>query len=417
MAGEESPRVYAPTVPIGVQAGHRHRQSRAIANDERVLDAALQLIDHEGWRGLSVAGVAAAAGVSRTVVLNRFKDRPALAVGMWHQRVAEPLNTALNRVVDTVTASADAPLTGPRLWTALEPFAIPDRKMRAAAELLIIGRYEPRLREAIGDTLAPYMRQWLNPAGGASQRTHAAVRAFALNIAFGLLVEARRHPLDSLDFTAEMTRLAGAVAHPVAPTPLPRARASHLDRVDNFDTGDPDLNQLLRVTLEEVGTRGYEAATIDQIAGATDHTPGFIFSRHSSKRELFLTAQAAYASRAAMLNEEFIQSVMAASGLGVAEAVATRELMRPERLRVMTVSAEMYRLSWHDPDILRVIDEGYEDVFHAYREKAGGAPPARVDAMLVMELARGNGPQILAGLSDTAWKLPYDVVTVPLTRA
>lgn len=32
---------------------------------------------------------------------------------------------------------------------------------------------------------------------------------------------------------------------------------------------------------------------------------------------------------------------------------------------------------------------------------------------LVTELARGNGPLVLAGLSDTAWTLPYDVVMNP----
>lgn len=417
MAREDSRRSYAPAVSIGVQAGQRPRQSRAIANDERVLDAALQLIDQEGWRGLSMAPVAAAAAVSRTVVLNRFKDRPALAVGVWTQRLAETLNTALQQLVATVTASADAPLTGPRLWTALEPFAVPDREMRAAAELLIIGRYEPAVGEAIATTLTAHIAQWLDSSGGTANRMRAAVRAFALNIAFGLMIEARRHPLDALDFTTELTALATALADPTQPSALPRAHAKHLDRVDNFDTGDDDLNLLLRATLEEVGTRGYEAATIEQIAGATGRTQGFIFSRYSSKRELFLDAQAQYSTRAAMLNEDLIRRIAGSSSLGIAEAVVTREFMRPERRRVMNVMLELYRLSWHDPEILRVIDQGYEDVFRVYREKARGEPLARVDAMLVMELARGNGPQILAGLSDTAWKLPYDVVTVSLTGA
>lgn len=401
-------------MPGDVEVSGRPRQARSVANDARVLDAALRLADEEGWRGLSVARVADTAGVSRTVVLTRFKDRAAIGSGLWSQGLESRLRAALASLM-AVCSQEEGELTSEALWEALEPFVRPDRQMRAAAELLLVGRYEPSLASAIEATLAHDIATWLKTGKGG--RGQAAVRAFACSVALGLLIEARRQSLAHLDFDIEITKLAHVLAHPAQPTALPKTRARHLDRVDNFDTGDPDLNTLLRATLEEVAGRGYEAATIDQIVSQTARTVGFAFSRYSNKRELFLDAQSKYSGRAALLNEELIRGVAEAHGIGVAEAVATRELMRPERRHVMNVILEMYRLSWHDREVLATLDAGFEEVFALYREQMPDRSPEQIEAALVMELARGHGPLILAGLSDTAWKLPYDVVTVPLTTA
>lgn len=405
--------VYARAVPSEGEVNGRPRQARSVANDERVLDAALHLADEEGWRGLSVTQVADTAGVSRTVVLTRFKDRSAIGAGLWTQSLATRLRSALSILI-TACSQADQALTAQALSQALEPFARPDRHMRAAAELLLVGRYEPTVALAIEATLAQDVARWLETGRGTRGRSQAAVRAFSCSIALGLLVEARRQPLDHLDLDPEFAKLAAAFAHPAPPAELPKAHARHLDRVDNFDTGNPDLNSLLRATLEEVAAHGYEAATIDQIVRLTTRSTGFLFSRYSNKRELFLDAQAKYSERAALLNEKFIREVATTHGLGIADAVATRELMRPERRQVMTVALEMYRLAWHDPEILATVDAGFEEIFALYRDQMPDRTPPQIEAALVIELARGNGPLILAGLSDTAWKLPFDVVTRPL---
>lgn len=392
----------------------RPRQSRSVANDARVLNAASRLADMEGWRGLSVSQVAEAAGVSRTVVLTRFKDRPAIGAGLWTHSLGPIVSRDLVRLVGLCSLD-EQPLTPDALWQALEPFAQPDQQMRAAAELLLVGRYEPTVGLAIEGTLAVDLAQWLDTGRGTKARSRAAVCAFACNVALGLLLEARRRPLDDLDFDVEMGHLARVLARPADPAALPRASAGHLDRVDNFDTGDPDLNTLLRATLQEVAERGYEAATFERIVQATTHTTGFIFSRYSNKRELFLDAQLRYSAQAAQLNESLIRAVAAEHGIGIAEAVATRELMRPERRYVMNIILEMYRLSWHDSEIMAALDSGFEEVVNLYREQMPDRTPEQTEAALVMEIARGQGPLVLAGLSDTAWKLPYDVVTVPLT--
>lgn len=388
------------------------RQARSLRNDARILDAALDLADRLGWRGLAVAHVAEVAGLSRPTVQSRFEDRPAIAEGLWSMLVVEPLRGALERVARACTQ--DGSLTAQTLWSVLEPFAHPTRELRVAAELLIVGRYEPTVGAAIASTLVPELERWLDPSVR-NDGVQAAIRAFACNLALGLLVEVRRHPAEGVDFSVEMANMAAAFNNPATPTALPTTTAFHLDRVANFDTGDDDVNHLLRATLEHVAHHGYEATTIARIAATSARrTSGFIFSRYASKRDLFLDANRRYTEVASSLNEAFIQSVTAASSAGLAEAVTTRELMRPERRTVMNLSLEVYRLSWHDPEVVHAVDVGYEDIIRHYAAQQPEMTSAQHRAWLLMELARGNGPLVLAGLSDTAWMLPYDVVTVPL---
>lgn len=399
--------------PSLVEPGVR-RQARSVHNDARILDAALDLADRVGWRGLTVAQVAAEAGLARPTVQARFEDHPAIAAGLWSALVAEPLRDALEGVVNA--CSQFGSLSAHNLWSALEPFARPAQELRVAAELLIVGRYQPTVGAAIASTLVPELDHWLATQPTPDDAVRAAVRAFGCILAFGLLVEVRRRPAEGVDFSVEMRYVVDAFNNLATPVTLPDAIADHLDRVANFDTGDDDLNDLLHATLEHVATEGYEAATVGHIAASTQHTTGFIFSRYASKRELFLDANRRYSEVASSLNEAFLRSVADRSSAGLAEAVTTRELMRPERRTVMTVALELYRLSWHDHDVAESIDAGYRDVLRQYAERTPEMSPAQHEAWMLMELARGNGPLVLAGLSDTAWDLPYDAVMVPLVE-
>jgi AcrR family transcriptional regulator len=399
-------------MPTTLSGGATRRQARSVHNDLRILDAALDLTDRAGWKGLNVTQVAEVSGLSRPTVRARFTERPAIAVGLWSMRVVAPLTEALEQVVKA--CSQHEPLDATTLSAALGPFIHPSRELRAAAELLIVGRYEPTLGAAIATTLVPEIERWLDPRWASDRGVGAARRAFGLILALGLLIEVRRHPAVDVDFSIEMANLATAFSSPVAPAVLPDTTAPHLDRVANFETGDDALDELLHATLEHVAREGYEAATIEHIAASTQRTEGFIFSRYPNKRELFLDANRRYSEVASSLNEAFLRAVAEASSAGLAEAATTRELMRPERRTIMTVSLELYRLSWHDPDVLDAIDAGYEDVIRQHAAQVPEMSSGHHRAWMLLELARGNGPLLLGGLSDIAWNLPYDTVTVPL---
>lgn len=396
--------------------GSQRRQARSIRNDAAIHDAVTALADTDGWHGMNLQRVAQAAGLSRPSVLTRYRGRSEAAAATWTERLDAPVRQALAGVIEASDAAAQTG-DGSALRAAMRPFIDPGQDLRAAAELILVGRYDPMVRSALEASLVPALGAWITPVPGSLTRVGAAIRAYMCSVALGLLIETRRHPAATLDFTLEMDQMARACAQPGADTELPSAPAPHLDRVVNFDTGDANLNDLLRATLEEIGARGYEAATIDVIARASGHTPGLVFSRYASKRELFLDASQRYQANAADLNETYRQAIAERTTLGIAEAITTRELMRPQRRQVMTVTLETYRLSWHNPDMLAAIDDGLVSILAQFAAEEPSRTPAQVQAWLFTELARGNGPLVLGDLSETAWDLPYHVLTQPLIDA
>lgn len=391
----------------------RSRQERSVRNDERILDAALALADDTGWAGLSVARVAERAGLSRPAVLDRFAGRPEIAAAVWRYRLAEPVHAALSAVVDAATPPAGG-VDADALGRSLMAFAVPDRPLRAAAELILVGRYERRVAGALGKTITPAIAGWVSPGRGAAARTAAAVRAYAINLALGLLLEGRRHALDDLSFSREFALLADALARPAQPVPLPRRRPPHLAEISHFDTGDDGVDAVLYATLFEVGSRGFEATTIDVIIKASGRTRGFIFSRYPTKQAIFLDATQRHSEVSASLFDVYLQALAGQTSEGIADAVATRELMRPECRLMNTFALELYRLAWHDPVVCAAMDAGFAPVIADRIAKRRDLSKAEARASVVMEIARGHGPLVLAVLDEVAWSLPYDVVTVPL---
>ncbi|MBU6245993.1 MAG: hypothetical protein KGP12_12335, partial [Actinomycetales bacterium] len=106
--------------------------------------------------------------------------------------------------------------------------------------------------------------------------------------------------------------------------------------------------------------------------------------------------------------------IAAASSIGMSEAVAMRELMRPGRERNRIVALEQYRLVWHDADLRERYRQVQEPVLEAYVASIFHGDPVASRARAHLELARGSGPIMLAQLIPESWQLPYDVVTIPL---
>jgi len=66
-----------PRPPEGTRAPGRPRDER---HDRAILRAALAILRKEGYRGLTIEGVAARAGVGRPTIYRRWPSKPALVV-------------------------------------------------------------------------------------------------------------------------------------------------------------------------------------------------------------------------------------------------------------------------------------------------------------------------------------------------
>jgi AcrR family transcriptional regulator len=78
----------APQLPL---AGQRPERADAAKNRQSILDAARRLIAKNGVRQVTLAGVAAEAGVGRATLFRRFPDRGALLLALLdeHERALQ----------------------------------------------------------------------------------------------------------------------------------------------------------------------------------------------------------------------------------------------------------------------------------------------------------------------------------------
>ena len=323
------------------------------------------------------ARIAREAGTSRRPLQDRYAGRSQRAASTWTES-AEPV---LRGLLLELLASAGLLETAPddeRFADVLDALVHPVEEVRAAVEFLIVAQFDEELGGAVDQTLGRQITRWCTPTSGALTREDAARRAFLLSAALGLVLVACRPGVDAID----------------APVP--------------FDTGDPVRDRLLQATLDEVGTRGYDAATVDAIAQAAQSSQGALFARYPTKVALFLDAsrrQAAFALRA---NEEWMSRIEEDWGHGVAEAAFIRESQRPGRHHLRVITLEQMRTGWHEPAVREALAREYA----AFIAESHATKPGFNVSESHAGLAIGGGTLLLCILYPDAWLLPYDVVTV-----
>ena len=495
-----------PVEPVGPGP-----QSRVVRNEERVLDAVVEILGTLGWAAVTHASASRAAGLSTRPVHDRFADRSAIAVATWRQRTGPALEAALAEVlascgllatdplqeaptttpagmleqvspvtdhwrsvtamieaggarplrtrsesrrtagahdvrpqrsaadqaaaalasqVDTLrdavaaTAAASARVdlevlraSGPsEAWftVALAAFARPEPLLRAAAELLIISQFDPALADQVRTQAAERMARWCAPTGENVNPRKAAQRAYVLSVSLGLLAAHHRVDSGSLQLDREESSLLAALSTESEPVNLPQSPASHLADRSPLATGDRALDALLEATLAEVGAHGFDGATVDSIAKAAGCSDGLVFSRYESKLALFLDATRRQQADSWRANDAFQQKIADLHGHAIADAVAIRELQRPEYHAQRALYLEQIRLSWHDASLRDAQGAEYDAFIAEARAIDPTGVPIDDPAALHVSIAVGFGLALLPLLLPNAWDLPYDVVTIPL---
>lgn len=491
----------------------RPPQARVTRNEERVLDAIVEVAGTGGWADLTVAAVSRSAGLSPKAVHDRYEDRSALSCAAWTHRCGPVLRAALAEVLCAAGAlepgsssptplptvqqaaarrhfggtSAIPPSTEPwekvrraihaaasnardihsgnvpalsdeqtssvadlrdatdallsslevaesaafavRLaalraagpsaeWlaVALDAFTRPSTAVRAATELVIASQFDPSLAKAVARQLATTVQVWCTPVRKNPTAEIAAQRAYLLCLALGLVLAHSRAGAADLDLGWQQESLFEALSTSRAPVALPKARAGYLEAGVSFDTGDIALDSLLQATLDEVAARGFDGATTSSIARAAGCSDGLIFARYPSKIALFLDASKRQQAISFRNYDAYQTEVRTKHGMGIADAVAIREVQRPHVSAQRVTYLEQIRISWHDDELQRALAAEFDQFVS---DATAGDPawgPANSPAELHVSIALGFGLSLLPVLHPEAWSLPYDVVTIPLVE-
>jgi AcrR family transcriptional regulator len=153
MTTETEPAHPAPRTP---------GRPRSAAADQRILDAALRLLLEEGYAGLSLEGVAAAAGVGKTTIYRRYRDKRELAAAAVSGFVEDVAPT-----YDTGDARADLLALMARMFGILAGMGF----FRMMGTLLVEERRNPELLERFRERVINPNRQRIRTIlEGAQQR-------------------------------------------------------------------------------------------------------------------------------------------------------------------------------------------------------------------------------------------------------
>jgi AcrR family transcriptional regulator len=227
-------------------------------------------------------------------------------------------------------------------------------------------------------------------------------------VGLGLVLVARRPGIERIDVERIADVLLRALANPAPARPLPDIDSPHFHGPIPFDTGDDVRDRLLQATLDIVGERGFDAATVDAIAQRAGSSEGALFARYPTKVALYLDASQRQAAHGLRSTEAFIETVTLTQGRGIAEAAIIREFMRPGRDHLRIFALEQLRTGWHDP----ILREAVMREYTAFVAEAHATKPGFNLAEAHVGFAIGGGTLLLCVLYPDAWLLPYDVVTV-----
>lgn len=133
---------------------------------QQLLDAAVEVVNAQGWRGLTMTGVAQEAGVSRQLVYEHFPDLDGLCVGLLHH--------LFNRMrTDTMDLIAAGGLDAEEVLQAgFKLFLDAPKKHRRALRTLVgdldggakeLDPAKRAVREALIGLWLPYVQRHIDP--------------------------------------------------------------------------------------------------------------------------------------------------------------------------------------------------------------------------------------------------------------
>lgn len=406
-AGVDDPR------PTPASPPPRRKDARTARNDERILDAVVDLLDRRGFAAVSASAVSKGAGTSIRPVRDRFPHRSAMVAAAWTHRFEPALLQAL---APFVHAAADPSGLDEAIAACLVPHAL----ARTAAETLLLASVDPHLRDVVDAGIAQEAAAWTDPS---NDPLLAAKRAYLVALGLGALLVARRPDAAHVRTSTHAAALTAALSVPRDTGPFVDHRPGDLPPLPppfhtgeggapTIDTGDATLDRVLVATLTEIARYGFDGVTVQRIASVAGVSEGYVYARYPSKVALFVEATTRQVPRDFRAWQRLVAETTASHGPGVAEAVQLRELQRDTRAWARVIAYEQRRLGFHD-ERLRTAEEDQLRAFERNAVDEGRSGDEARD-WVHLEFALGTGIIALPILAPRAWTLPYDVVTVPL---
>lgn len=385
----------------------RARPISAFENDSRIRDMAVAILATDGVGELTLGRVARDLGVSHGVMSQRFGDLDDLLCDLW-VHVAEPqIERTLAWIFDQVERIGDPES---RSKPVVEPTIFRKTKEKLVMlELLVLAPTRPKLRVMVRDSFEERLGDTLR-----NDPVVAVQVVFLFAVVTGIQAELRTTMANQELLVAVLSEVIAAMAQPGDVVVLPEVDARHMGRYD-FDTGDERRDRILTSCLENVSRYGLTGTTTKAIARDAGVSEGLIFSMFDSKAEIFFEATSLQSKLGYQANLDFVMSLNEKYGTGIGNAIQIREWLSPKLASFRAALLEEIRVTWHDVDLWRRIQNVKQDLVGDRRlqgKKSSMTPMER--AVQVVTLAVPIGIYIVGEILPGAAVLPFSVVTLPV---
>ena len=399
------PDTDAPAPPAAPR--RRRRSDRAVANDARILAAALAVLRSDGYDGLGMSHVARAAGLNSTGALyGRFENVAELAVWVWTEQASCALRSISERVLALLEAPAVDEATLAEAQAIAAELTDPDDALRAAIELLAVA---PRIEE-LEEVVRPDVEAIIAAAGGTVQATprRRAQVLGQLSLAWGvglLSLPSAAPPLlwwmlvaGSIGLAHDRTRSRKAAEPIEAPAPTP-------------DTGEPVRDVVLQAAATVVARTGFERATVSRIARRAGYSTGVIYEYYERKDDMIAELVEVLLETLYVTIAERDGELMAEGRLADLSGALLAGYVLPSAHQLQRLKVELYLAAAHQPGIDQALGRVLTRHTADMRERLQAAGMSPEEAMLTPPGGRAidHGIALVSAMAgpvdDVDWRL------------
>lgn len=255
----------------------QRRRSDAARNDQLLLDAGMELLREKGPDRLTALDLARRAGLTTGAVYARYENNEEILVGLWQQRLLEPLRQFVADAVRVLVENQDE--HDPVFATLTDPHT----PLLAGVSLLIVA---PRITE-LNEVVIPDVQAILRDLGVSDDPfdLRSLHLLAAVSTALGCLYFAAADMFHREDWPVIRSMLRHVTSRTGLDASEPLPPTIPFDH--HIDTGHAMRDALVNAAARVIARSGMERATTQRVARAANLPPSALFAEYQNRQALF----------------------------------------------------------------------------------------------------------------------------------
>jgi AcrR family transcriptional regulator len=282
----------------------RAKSASAIANDNKIRDASIDVAYKIGLQHLRFGHIVENTGLTTGALYSRFADHNDLLAALWVDRLREPTLQLMTDAIDAFNSN-DAQGVH-RLAERLHKLS---KAEWAGIEAVVIAHRVPELDEVVTEDVSEYLASVGLTTDFAGDDVHGIKVITILSLMFGCAFNAFIDKgVDDWKSIFGVHRTVVQDLKPVDRKNIPTSGSFPV----NADTGDALRDTLINATAEVIARSGFDGATLARIARRARMTSGAVYTLYSTKDDLIADALQVLMSAARSDTTSLVQEANAA---------------------------------------------------------------------------------------------------------